>query len=494
MKFKKVLIANRGEIALRIIRACREMNISSAIIYSEADRQSLPVLLADEAHFVGPSPSSQSYLNIPKILEILKTSKADAIHPGYGFLSENALFAKQIEKSGVTFIGPSSQAISLMGDKIKARQIMQNAGVPLVPGSDGKIRDLKHLKILCRDIGFPVILKAALGGGGKGMRVVYGLDDLEIKYQSAKSEALNAFANDDLYVEKFIQNPKHIEIQVFADGHGNALYLYERECSIQRRHQKLIEEALSPTLPANVRQKMGELAVKATKAINYRGAGTFEFIFDGLKKEFFFMEMNTRLQVEHPVTEMLTGIDLVKEQITVASGQPLSFDQKDIQPKGHAIEVRVCGEDPKTYIPSPGKIIDCLIPQGPFVRWDSFVVSSNNIPIHYDNLIGKLVAWGRHRKEAIERLQRALAETHFFGIQTNILLLRQILKTKPFQDGSYTTDFLDKNFEFEVISPQKTKEQHAFLIPAVIEAYEAQKTSYQKTSNRKSQWRQQAPR
>lgn len=482
--FQKVLIANRGEVALRIIRTCRAMGITTAIVYSEADRHSLPVLLADEAYFIGASPSKDSYLNIPHILEAIDTSQADALHPGYGFLSENANFARTLEEKSITFIGPSSKAIALMGDKIKARQVMQSSGMPTVPGSKEHALNLDHLKSICKDIGFPVMLKAAFGGGGKGMRIVQSLDDLELSYKSAKSEALNYFSNDQIYVEKFIQNPKHIEIQIFADAHQNVVCLYERECSVQRRHQKLIEESPSIVLPNDVRQKMQQVAIKATQAINYLGAGTFEFIFDQRTKEFFFMEMNTRLQVEHPVTEMVTGFDLVKEQINVANGKPLSFRQEDVHLNGHAIEARICVEDPHTHLPTPGRIQHCHFPQGPFIRVDSYIYTGYDIPIDYDNMVAKLIVWGQSRTEALERLQGALSETCIFGVKTNLPLLRSILKAKPFVEGSYTTELL-KDFQFS----DKEIDEALFLIPAVIETYEKTKQKTSRPSVVNSPWK-----
>jgi acetyl-CoA carboxylase biotin carboxylase subunit len=486
--FKKILIANRGEIALRVIRACRELGIPSAAVYSQADRTSLHVLLADEAYFIGPAPSRDSYLNVDRLMAAIKKSGADAVHPGYGFLSENAAFARKLKENGITFIGPSPECIEQMGDKVQARKTMQAAGVPTVPGSKGAISDLEELKVVVSEIGFPVIIKAAAGGGGKGMRIVKKPEELELSFNSAKSEALNYFSNDQVYVERFIQNPKHIEIQVFGDGHGNAVHLYERECSIQRRHQKLIEESPSIAVPAEVRRQMGEVAVKAAKAIGYSGAGTFEFIFDNSKKDFFFMEMNTRLQVEHPVTEMVTGYDLVKEQIRVASGKPLSFKQEEIQQYGHAIEVRVCAEDPETFLPSPGRIVRCRHPQGPFIRVDSYAYPDYEVPIYYDPMVAKLIAWGRTRQDAIDRLQRALAEFTLTGIKSNIVLLRSILEAPEFVDGTYTTQFLDKDFKL-------TKDlfhfvdDRAFLLSAAIEAYEDLKLVSRAKNVDESKWK-----
>ena len=472
--FKKILIANRGEIALRIIRACRELNITSASVYSDADRKSLHVLMADEAYYVGKAPSTESYLNIDSILKACKKAGADAVHPGYGFLSENAEFAKALEDNQIVFIGPTETNIKIMGDKMTAKKTMTKAGVPTVPGSPGIVKDLNELKSVVKKIKLPVIIKASSGGGGKGMRIVTKESDLELSFNSCKSEARQYFLNDDVYVEKFVQSPKHIEVQVFGDTFGGAVHFFDRECSVQRRHQKIIEEAPSVAVPDKVRQKMCDVSVNAAKKINYRGAGTFEFIFDNVTKDFYFMEMNTRIQVEHPVTEMITNFDLVKEQIRVAAGKRLSLKQEDISINGHAIEARICAEDPNTFLPSPGLIKRCKFPQGSFIRLDSYAYADYEIPIHYDPMIGKLIAWGRDRDEAIKRLERALAEFDITGVRTNIVLLRTILKEKKFLDGSYTTEFLAQEFD-------KSKklfhfvDDRAFLISAVIESYEALK-------------------
>lgn len=366
--FKKVLIANRGEISIRITRACRELGIKTVAVFSDADRDSLHVILADEAYNIGPAPSKESYLNIDKILEVArKKAGVDAIHPGYGFLSENTNFARACKKNGITFIGPTPENIEAMGDKLSAKALMKKAKVPTVPGSDGAVDSFEQAKEIAMKIGLPVIIKASAGGGGKGMRVVRLESEIESAFRACQSEGQNYFADKTVYIEKFINDPKHIEIQVFGDTHGNVVHLFERECSVQRRHQKLIEEAPSPSVPNEVRMKMGDAAVRAAKQISYVGAGTIEFIFDNSTKEFYFMEMNTRLQVEHPVTELTTGLDLVKEQIYVALGRPLSVKQSDLVQKGHAIEVRVCAEDPETYKPSPGLIRACRHPQGTFL-------------------------------------------------------------------------------------------------------------------------------
>ncbi len=486
MSFKKILIANRGEIAIRVIRTCRQMGITAAAVYSDADRKSLHVLLADEAYYIGKAPSRESYLNIDSILRAVSKSGADAVHPGYGFLSENASFARALKDNNITLIGPSPECIELMGDKMLAKKAIQSAGVPTVPGSTDVITDLDELKKVAKKIGYPIIIKASGGGGGKGMRVVHNEGDLKINYRSAKSEAKQYFLNDDVYVEKFVQSPKHIEIQVFGDQFKNAVHFFDRECSIQRRHQKIIEEAPSIAIDDHVRKKMGEVSVNAVKKIGYVGAGTFEFIFDNVTKEFFFMEMNTRLQVEHPVTEMITGFDLVKEQIKVAAGNKLSVEQKNIKMSGHAIEARVCAEDPNTFLPSPGLIKRCKLPSGPFIRVDTYAYADYKIPIYYDPMIGKLIVWGRTRDEAVNRMQMALAEFNVSGVKTNIVLLRSILKEKKFLDGTYTTEFLTKDFD-------KSKhlfhfvDDRAFLIAAVIESYESSKN--RKLNNKPSRWK-----
>lgn len=487
--FKKILIANRGEIAIRITRACRELGIGSVAVFSDADRDSLHVFLADEAYHIGPSPSKESYLNYQKIIEVAKSAGVDAIHPGYGFLSENTHFAKACTDAGITFIGPTVANIEAMGDKISAKTLMKKAGVPTVPGSDGGVESVEEAVKIAEKIGLPVIIKASAGGGGKGMRVVRKMDEFESAFRACRSEGQNYFADPTVYIEKFINDPKHIEIQVFGDKHGNHVHLYERECSVQRRNQKIIEESPSPSVPQEVRLRMGEVSVRAAKQINYVGAGTIEFIFDNTTKEFFFMEMNTRLQVEHPITEIVTGFDLVREQIMVAAGKPLSFKQEDIKQKGHAIEARICAEDPVTYKPSPGVIRACRHPQGPFMRVDSYAYPGYNVPIFYDPMISKLITWGETREEAINRMQRALSEFVLTGIKTNIVLHKTILDHPTFRDGSYTTQFIEKNFE--VIEPEMFKqvEDPVFLIAAAIEAYNDRKSKDIRQLNVSSNWR-----
>ncbi len=487
--FKKILIANRGEIAIRITRACRELGIASAAVFSDADRDSLHVFLADEAYHIGPSPSKESYLNYQKIIEVALRAGADAIHPGYGFLSENATFARACSKAGIVFIGPTPENMDAMGDKLSAKALMKKAGVPLVPGSDGGIETVEEAMIVAKKIGLPVIIKASAGGGGKGMRVVRAEAELESAFRACRSEGQNYFANPTVYIEKFINDPKHIEIQVFGDTFGNVVHLFERECSVQRRHQKIIEESPSPSVPNDVRLKMGMTAVNAAKSINYIGAGTIEFIFDNQTKEFFFMEMNTRLQVEHPITELVTGIDLVKEQIWVAKGKPLSFKQEEIKQKGHAIEARICAEDPVTYKPSPGKIRACRHPQGPFLRIDSYAYPGYEVPIYYDPMIAKVITWGDTREEAIDRMERALSEFVLTGIKSNIVLHKSILKHPKFLDGTYTTQFIEKNFE--VLEPEMFKviDDPVFLIAAAITAFQDRPSKDVRRLNVASNWR-----
>lgn len=487
--FKKILIANRGEIAIRITRGCRELGIATVAVFSEADRDSLHVFLADEAYHIGPAPSKESYLNYRKIIEVAKQAKVDAIHPGYGFLSENPVFVRACREAGITFIGPTPENMEAMGDKLSAKALMRKANVPLVPGSDGGVETVEAAQEVVKKIGYPVIIKASAGGGGKGMRVVRADAELESAFRACRSEGQNYFANPTVYIERFINDPKHIEIQVFGDTHGNVVHLFERECSVQRRHQKIIEESPSPSVPNDVRLKLGEAAVRAAKSIGYVGAGTIEFIFDNQTKEFFFMEMNTRLQVEHPITELVTGYDLVREQIWVAKGNPLSFSQSDIRQKGHAIEARICAEDPVTYKPSPGKIRACRHPQGPFVRIDSYAYPGYEVPIYYDPMIGKVITWGETREEAINRMERALSEFVLTGIKSNIVLHKTILKHPKFLDGSYTTQFIEKNFQ--VLEPEIFKEidDPVFIIAAAITAYQDRQSKDVRRLNVASNWR-----
>lgn len=440
---EKILIANRGEIALRILRACKELGIKAVAVHSAADRDLKHVLLADETICIGPAASAKSYLNIPAIISAAEISGAQAIHPGYGFLSENADFAEQVERSGFTFIGPKAETIRLMGDKVSAIRAMKETGVPCVPGSDGPLSDdmpLNHT--IAKRIGFPVIIKASGGGGGRGMRVVRNDEDLEEAIAMTKAEAKAAFNNDMVYMEKFLENPRHVEIQVMADGQGHAVYLAERDCSMQRRHQKVVEEAPAPGITPALRKSIGERCAKACIDIGYRGAGTFEFLFEN--GEFYFIEMNTRIQVEHPVTEMITGVDLIKEQLRVASGLPLSVKQEDIKVKGHAIECRINAEDPHTFLPSPGKITRFHSPGGFGVRWESHIYAGYTVPPYYDSMIGKLITYGETREIAIARMKNALAELIIDGIKTNIELHQLIMNDENFCKGGTNIHYLEK--------------------------------------------------
>ncbi len=441
--FKKVLVANRGEIAVRVIRACKEMGISSVAIYSEADRNSLHVKLANEAFCTGPAPSAQSYLNIPAIISVAEVTGAEAIHPGYGFLSENANFAEVCRTHNITFIGPTVENIKEMGDKAVAKETMMKAGVPVIPGSRGVIREMKEADRTATKIGYPVIIKAVAGGGGKGMRVARNVKELRKFFTMASAEALASFGNPDIYMEKFIEQPRHIEIQLMADKYGNVVHFGERDCSMQRRHQKLLEEAPSSILTQEVRAKLGAVAVKAAKAIKYVGAGTIEFLLDSHRK-FYFMEMNTRIQVEHCVTEMVTGVDLVKEQIRVAAGEKLGYKQKDITINGHAIEFRINAEDPfNGFMPSPGEIRLYLPPGGPGVRVDSHLYAGYRVPPNYDSLLAKLVVHGRNRQEVIARAKRALDEFVIDGVHTVIPFHQRLLDNKDFQKGEVYTNFIE---------------------------------------------------
>lgn len=445
MPFAKILIANRGEIALRIIHTCEEMGIATVAVHSTIDRNALHVKLADESVCIGPPPSNKSYLNIPNIISAALTRGAEAIHPGYGFLAENARFAQICADHQIKFIGPSPEAIIAMGDKSTAKKTMQNAGVPTVPGSKGLITDEQEARKIAAEIGYPVMIKATAGGGGRGMRFVKEEGDLSRLLAAAQGEAEAAFGNGGVYIEKFIELPRHIEFQILADNYGNVVHLGERDCSIQRRHQKLLEEAPSPALNPKIRQKMGQAAVKAAKSINYVGAGTVEFLLDKYGN-YYFMEMNTRIQVEHPVTEMITGLDLIREQIAIAQGEKLSFRQQDVEIRGHAIECRINAEDPDhDFRPNPGKIIAYLPPGGPGVRMDSFVYPDYVIPPYYDSLIGKLIVWGKDRDTAIKRMKRALRECAITGVPTTINFHRKILENPEFLAGNVYTNFVEKN-------------------------------------------------
>ena len=441
--FKKVLIANRGEIALRIISACQEMGLKTVDVYSEPDADSLHVRFADEEVCIGPAKSADSYLNIPSLLSAAEITGADAIHPGYGFLAESAHFAEVSEACRVRFIGPSPRAIRTMGDKALARATMKKAKVPVLPGSEGVVDGADEAEAIAKQIGFPVMLKAAAGGGGKGLRIVEREADVGKAFLAARKEAIAAFASDEIYIEKFLENPRHIEIQVMADQQGTTVHLGERECSIQRRHQKLLEEAPSPIVSAKLREKMGRVAVQAAEAVGYQGAGTVEFLLDE-EGRFYFMEMNTRIQVEHPVTEMVTGMDLVKDQIRVARGEPLGYRQKDIVVRGASIECRINAEDPITFVPSPGTIHAFHIPGGPGVRVDTAAHAECTVHPYYDSLIAKLVVHGRDREEAIERMRRCLRLMVIEGVKTTIPLHQRILDDPDFRAGRYTTRFLER--------------------------------------------------
>ncbi len=451
-EIRKILIANRGEIANRIIWTCKEMGIKTVAVHSEADREALHVRYADEAICIGPAPSAQSYLNIPSIISAAEITNVDAIHPGYGFLAESATFAKICEDCNIKFIGPTADVIAMMGDKVEARRTMVAAGVPVLPGSPDAIESPEEAKRLALEIGFPIIVKASAGGGGRGMRIVRSEDELESQLELAQTEALAAFKNGAVYIERYIERPRHIEIQVLADEHGNCIHLGERECTIQRRHQKLLEEAPSPVITKEQREKMGAVAVNACKEIGYSSAGTFEFLLDE-DGSFYFMEMNTRIQVEHPVTEMVTLADIVRNQIRVASGEDLQYKQEDVQIVGHSIECRINAEDPRTFVPSPGKITAFHIPGGPGVRVDTAVYPGYVVPPYYDSMIAKLIVHARTRELAISRMQRALDMMVVEGIKTTIPLHKKIMADENFQKGNFSTKFME---EFEMESVART--------------------------------------
>lgn len=465
---KKILIANRGEIALRVMRSCKEKGISTVAVFSEADRTSMHVSYADEAVCIGPAPSTESYLNMDKIIAAAKSTNADAIHPGYGFLSENADFSRRCHAEGIIFIGPSAESIEAMGDKISARRTMIAAGVPVVPGTSDNMDEERLIKT-CREIGLPVIIKASAGGGGKGMRLVREEEDLVEAYKEAKSEAAASFTSDDVYVEKYIESPHHIEIQFLGDSHGNVVHLFDRECSVQRRHQKIVEESPSPFITDGVRHEMGAIAVKAAKSVNYVGAGTIEFLVDN-DMNFYFLEMNTRLQVEHPITEEVLGIDLVKEQIDIANGCKLRFRQEDLRQRGHAIECRICAEDTDNeFIPTAGTIGHVRTPQGIGVRVDSFIYDGYEIPIYYDSMLGKLIVWATKRSFALKRMRRVLYEYKITGIKTNIDYLRRILDAREFVKGDYTTHFIEENKETLKAEEEEEEAEKMAVIAAYID-------------------------
>ena len=444
--FQKILIANRGEIAVRIIRACREMGIKTVAVYSEADRDALHTLLADEAICIGPAPSAESYLNMEQILTACVAMKADAIHPGFGFLSENARFAELCEKCHIRFIGPPAEVIHRMGNKSEARKTMMEAGVPVIPGSKEPVFTVEEGLKTAREVGFPVMIKASSGGGGKGMRVSYGEDDFASNFQNAQMESVKGFSDDTMYIERFVERPRHIEFQILADSFGNVVHLGERDCSIQRRHQKLLEEAPSAAISEELRERMGQAAVKAARSVHYENAGTIEFLLDK-NKEFYFMEMNTRIQVEHPVTEAVTDLDLIKEQIRIAAGEPLSVTQEDIQITGHAIECRINAENPdKHFMPCPGTITDIHLPGGRGVRVDPAVYNNYTIPPNYDSMILKLIVHDKDRPSAIAKMRSALGELVIEGITTNVDFQYELIGDRDFEDGNVDTDFIPSHF------------------------------------------------
>ncbi len=488
--FRKILIANRGEITCRVIRACREMKIGTVAVYSDADNDALHVRMADEAYNIGPPPSSESYLRGDKIIEVARASGAEAIHPGYGFLSENAGFVRGVTEAGLVFIGPPPSAIEAMGGKISARKIAIDAGVPVVPGTTEPLTSFEDARETAESFGYPVMLKAAAGGGGKGMRLVENETELKSALETAQSEALASFGDDAVYVEKAIVRPRHIEIQVFADMHGNYVHLGERECSIQRRHQKVIEEAPSPINSAELREEMGECAVKVARAVDYVGAGTVEFLVSDIDRSFYFLEMNTRLQVEHPVTELVTGIDLVREQIRVAAGERLSFQQSDIELTGHAIECRIYAEDPDNdFLPSPGRITRLRLPQGPGVRDDGGVYEGGEVSIFYDPMISKFAVHGRDRAEAIDRMRRALMEYDVGGIKTTLPFFREIMEDEEFIAGKLDTGFISGfNARRPDNSTYKRAEDVAIIAAALCYAAKRRPTVDPSFDSRPSRW------
>lgn len=487
----KLLVANRGEIALRIMQSAREMGIKTVAVFSEADRNALHVRFADEAVFLGPAPSAQSYLLGEKIIEACRQTGADAIHPGYGFLSENAAFAESVKKAGLIFIGPSPEAMRTMGSKIGAKQAVGKFGVPMVPGIDYAISDVKEAKKVATEIGYPVLIKASAGGGGKGMRVVNKPEELEEQMQRAQSEAQSSFGDSSVFIEKFVTNPRHIEIQILGDSHGNVIHLFERECSIQRRHQKLVEEAPSSILTEEVRKKMGEAAVNVGKACNYTGAGTVEFLVDD-SLNFYFLEMNTRLQVEHPVTELITGLDLVKEQIRIARGEKLSFRQSDLKIHGHAIELRVCAEDPSNnFLPDTGTLTTYQLPPGIGIRVDTGFEEGMTVPVFYDSMLAKLIVWAGTRNEAIERMKRAIANYKVTGVKTTLPFGEWVMNTKEFTEGNFNTHFIDAHFKPEMLNAETDEEESlvAALIAAQLLNSPIRPTESKNNSMKQSNWK-----
>ncbi len=490
---KKLLVANRGEIAIRVMRTCKELGIKTVAVYSDADRNALHVRYADEAYRLGPPPSRDSYLLADTIVDICKQHQVDAVHPGYGFLSERSEFALKLEAAGILFVGPSAASMDLMGSKIASKQAVEKFGVPLVPGLKDAITDVEAAKTVAVEIGFPVLIKASAGGGGKGMRIVNSVDEFESQMQMAQSEALSAFGDDSVFIEKYVAAPRHIEIQLMADNYGNVCYLFERDCSIQRRHQKLVEEAPSAVLTPALRKQMGEAAVNVAKAANYSGAGTVEFLLDE-QLNFYFLEMNTRLQVEHPVTELITGLDLVKEQIRVAEGHPLSFTQDDLKINGHAIELRVCAEDPcNNFLPDIGTLSTYRVPQGPGIRVDDCMEEGMEIPIHYDNMVAKLIVWSDTRQNAIDKMKRAIDEYRISGIANTLSFGRWVMDHPHFIKGEFDTKFIDLHFKPEYLQAQADTDLQEALAIVAAHAFTQQQggasTSIQ-TQHQGSDWYQ----
>lgn len=489
---KKVLVANRGEIALRIMRSCKEMGVKTVAVFSEADRDALFVRYADEAVCIGPPASKESYLRGDKIIDVAKKLDVDGIHPGYGFLSENADFARSVENAGITFIGPSAEAMELMGDKLSAKNAVKSYNVPLVPGLDHAVEDIAEAKRVAIEIGFPVLVKASAGGGGKGMRIVERAEDVEEQLNRAVSEAISAFSNGAVFVEKYADKPRHIEIQILADKHGNVVYLFERECSIQRRHQKVIEEAPSSVLTPELRKQMGEAAVNVAKACNYVGAGTVEFLFDA-DHNFYFLEMNTRLQVEHPVSELITGLDLVKEQIKVARGEKLSFTQDDLKIHGHALEIRVYAEDPtNNFLPDTGRLETYHPPKGPGVRVDDGFEQGMDIPIYYDPMIAKMITYGKDRDEAIDRMVRAIDEYQITGVSTTLGFCKFAIQHEAFRSGHFDTHFVQNYFKPEYLDNQddNAEEIGAIIATSLFDKGNSGNASAAiKTTEQKSSWK-----
>jgi acetyl-CoA carboxylase, biotin carboxylase subunit len=486
---QKLLIANRGEIALRIMRSAREMGIKTVAVFSEADRNALFVRYADESVCIGPPPSAQSYLQGDRIIEVCKKVKADAIHPGYGFLSENAAFARRVREEGIIFVGPSPESMDMMGDKLSAKATAKKFGVPMIPGSGGALGDVKEAVRVAKEVGFPLLIKASAGGGGKGMRLVQREQDIEEQMKLAISEAVSAFGNGAVFIEKYASGPRHIEIQVLADNHGNCVYLFERECSIQRRHQKLIEEAPSSVLTPELREKMGQCAVDVAKACGYTGAGTVEFLVDD-QLNFYFLEMNTRLQVEHPVTEMITGLDLVKEQIRVARNEKLTFRQEDLKINGHAIEVRVCAEDPmNNFLPDTGRLEVYRTPSGPGVRVDDSFEQGMDIPIYYDPMLSKLIVHGKDRSEAISKMLRAIDDYEIVGVETTLGFCSFVLKHQAFVSGKFDTGFIGKHFQPEMLRPAGPAQELAAISAALLLKAEVQPQLPVKGAVKKGKWK-----